>query len=129
MTAMPVRRRFGQAPASIAEARRFVAATLAASSDANGPFLDTALLAVSELATNALLHAGTDFDVVVDVGDATVSIGVVDGSPDPPIVPSARSVNEGGRGLALIDAVAVRWGTAPEGPGKRVWCELALPAP
>jgi anti-sigma regulatory factor (Ser/Thr protein kinase) len=128
MTAMLVRRRFGHAPTSIGEARRFVAATLADSSGADGVFLDTALLAVSELATNALLHARTEFDVVVDVQDATVSIGVIDGSAELPVVRSAQAVSEGGRGLALIEAVAVRWGTELDGDGKLVWCELELPS-
>ena len=53
-------------PSSVAEARRAVRAAFAGSS-ADPDLVDTAELCVSELVTNAVVHAGTDIDVVVQL--------------------------------------------------------------
>ena len=113
-------RRFPCAPQSVAEARLFVAAALTAAGRAE--MVDSARLVVSELATNAIQHAESDFDVEVDIGDV-VRVAVCDRLDGQP-VPSPFDVSSpSGRGLALIAALADRWGVEPTAFGKRVWWE------
>ena len=77
-----VRRHFDVSPWAVREARQFLAATVG---DRAGQELTEALaLILSELTTNAVRHAGTDFDVVIGI-DGHVRIEVEDGSTDLPI--------------------------------------------
>lgn len=86
---------------------------------------DAAALVVDELVTNAVLHAGTPVDVLVDVGPEALVVAVADGSSTMPGPSTASADAESGRGLALIDAVAHRWGVLPrQDGGKVVWAEL-----
>ncbi|GGT37134.1 ATP-binding protein [Streptomyces purpureus] len=85
-------------------------------------------LCVSELVTNVITHVGEGTPVSVRIaatGDGRTRVEVTD--PDPrawPVLRRATDADESGRGLALLDAVAVRWGVN-QGPGsKTVWCEL-----
>lgn len=101
---------------------------------------DTGLLLLSEIATNAVRHAGTAFDVAmrptcsglrVDVTDEAGSEGPVAGGfgsiSVQPQVPAEDG--EGGRGLLLVDALASRWGVDRAPHGSVVWFELDRPAP
>lgn len=88
--------------------------------------IDAAVLVVSELAGNAVEHAGTGFELRLEVrGDTSLRIEVLDhgpGSPDPrePDLDSER-----GRGLHLVASLAVSWGVEPvPGEGKIVWADL-----
>jgi anti-sigma regulatory factor (Ser/Thr protein kinase) len=121
-----VRRAFDPSPLSVGQARLFVAAALADGGISTTVVVESALLAVSELATNALQHAKTAFEVVVDSSEA-VRITVVDGSPELPRLRAAHGLVEGGRGVPIIDATAARWGTERAGVGKAVWWEIDLP--
>lgn len=126
---MHCRRRFRRDPHDVAGARRFVAAVLTESGvELDAAVVDVALLAVSELATNAIEHAESDFEVSVDV-DSVVRIAVHDGSPTPPVPRDASADDVSGRGMSIIDAVCDAWGVVTEAAGKHVWCELRLPAP
>lgn len=110
-------------PASAALARLFVERTLGEwGCDA---FLDQSRLLVSELVTNAVLHARTDFELVVHMTPRGVRIEVADGSPAAPVVRRYEDEAMTGRGLALVEELAARWGVdeAPHG-GKVVWFEL-----
>ncbi|MEU6704327.1 ATP-binding protein [Streptomyces wuyuanensis] len=84
-------------------------------------------LCVSELLTNVIRHLGEGVPVTVRVvqGQGSTRVEVTD--PDPralPVLRVAAADDEGGRGLALLDAVTLRWGV-DQGPGtKTVWCEL-----
>ena len=90
--------------------------------------LDDALLLVTELVTNAVVHAGTDMELHLEVGVDRARIEVADhgagglsvlrGEPD--------AGREGGRGIFLLDALAQEWGTRHFRGGKSVWFELAL---
>ncbi|GAA0498319.1 ATP-binding protein [Streptomyces olivaceiscleroticus] len=95
---------------------------------------DAASLVVTELLVNVYRHV-PDRRCTVTVrryegGGAGVVIGVHDAYPVLPRVRGAAPNAVGGRGLALVAAVADKWGVAPddEGPqrtgGKTVWCEL-----
>lgn len=87
-------------------------------------------LAVSELVTNALLHAGTPIRLRLSRLGGGVKVEVFDGDRRLPVVSSAnpesllanRSMT--GRGLALIATISDRWGADPAGAGKVIWAEL-----
>lgn len=118
--------------ASVREARRFVEGVLAASCTPGVPALaDDAGLLVSELAANAVLHARSEFDVAVyEVVDG-VRVSVRDRSSALPVLTAPSATAMSGRGLALVQTLASRWGAgtspvaAQGGPGKSVWFELA----
>jgi PAS domain S-box-containing protein len=122
----PVRARrleIGAAPDAVPTARRFAVEALAGTDHA---VLAAAELVVSELVTNALLHAGPP--VVVGVGvaatDDGVRVEVHDTSRALPVRPLADDAGMTGRGLAIVDALASRWGVEPLPDGKVVWAEL-----
>lgn len=85
------------------------------------------LLAVSELVTNALLHARTAMTVrVAAENDDVVRVDVTDGSA---VAPRGRrfTVESGtGRGLRLLDSIAEEWGVTTVNGGKTVWARIRL---
>ncbi|MEV4785650.1 ATP-binding protein [Streptomyces tuirus] len=86
-------------------------------------------LCASELVTNVIRHVGEGVPVTVRVWRAEggrVRLGVSDPGPRamPVLVAGAGTEAESGRGLALLDALAVRWGVEQEAARKTVWCEL-----
>ena len=110
-------------PASAAEARQFVDATLSGwGCDA---FVDASRLLVSELVTNAVLHARTEMTLVVRLLRGGVRVEVHDGSPVAPVVRNYEDEAMTGRGLALVDELADRWGVERDSGGKSVWFELS----
>ncbi|MDX3077449.1 SpoIIE family protein phosphatase [Streptomyces sp. MI02-7b] len=115
-------------PDAASHARRFTGRTLR-SWGLPGDEVDTALLVVSELVTNALVH--TDGQVRLDltlIGDR-LRIAVGDASPRTPVKPAIVSWQDtGGRGILLVEAVSTAWGTVPLSGGKQVWSELTVPA-
>lgn len=87
--------------------------------------LDTAELLVSEIVTNALVHAGTPVDVAFSFVDGGLRVEVTDGSPH---LPSPRGYGPSagtGRGLMLLEEMVDEWGVVPDDPGKTVWFQLA----
>jgi hypothetical protein len=108
--------------ASPAHARRFVDATLG--SWQRGEFAERASLLVSELVTNAVLHAGTPLDVVLRLGADRLRVEVRDGSPRLPERKHYATTASTGRGLLLVEALAAAWGVEEAGGGKVVWFEL-----
>jgi CheY-like chemotaxis protein len=83
-----------------------------------------AVLIVSELVSNAVVHARCPCELRLLLGDAAVRIEVDDsgvGTPDPLPASSTRPF---GRGLNLIDAMTSAWGVEPRTGGKVVWAEL-----
>jgi anti-sigma regulatory factor (Ser/Thr protein kinase) len=110
-------------PASAGAARRFVADVLGESH----PLIDTALLLVSELASNAILHAGSALVVCLRVTDRHLRIEVSDGDPRRPMLKQYDDDAVTGRGLHIVDAMADRWGVAEIEGGKAVWFELTFP--
>lgn len=116
-------RSFPPDPAAVPEARRYVDDVLSEwHLDGLSP---VATLLVSELATNAVIHAGTGFEVRLrPKGADGVRVELEDGSPD---LPARRTPSEWashGRGLLIVEAMASRSGAAPHDPGKVVWFEL-----
>jgi anti-sigma regulatory factor (Ser/Thr protein kinase) len=110
---------FPNEAASVRAARDFVAEVLY-------PFgLDDVVprIVTSELASNAVRHAQTPFRVAVDVDPATIRIEVEDGAGAQQIATDMASENTG-RGLQIVEDVAVAWGVELRGPRKAVWIEL-----
>lgn len=91
-------------------------------------------LCASELVTNVIRHVGEGVPVTVRVWPeegGRVRLGVTD--PAPPGPCPAWSQRPGprrnpGRGLALLDAPALRWGVEQEAGRKTVWCDLLTEA-
>jgi hypothetical protein len=91
---------------------------------------DAAALLVTELVTNVVDHVGGEvmFTLELAISDGWLRIAVVDGSSIRPIVRELDAANPRGRGLALVQEIAERWGSEEHRSGKRVWLELAPPA-
>jgi anti-sigma regulatory factor (Ser/Thr protein kinase) len=88
-------------------------------------FDDSATLLVSELVTNAILHAGTTIEVVVAATSGGVYVGVSDRSAQLPVRREYDKQAATGRGLELVDIIAERYGTETHDDGsKTVWFEL-----
>jgi anti-sigma regulatory factor (Ser/Thr protein kinase) len=105
------------------EARRLVAHALGRWGH-SGALSDDAQLVVTELATNAVLHAGSEFSVLARAEDTGVWISVQDSSPLAPTVRDEGLLGTSGRGLRLVAAVAVDWGVELTAEGKTVWAKL-----
>jgi anti-sigma regulatory factor (Ser/Thr protein kinase) len=67
---------------------------------------DEAILVLSELATNAVQHARTSFDVVFELVGCSVRISVTDGSNELPVVREPDSAAFGGRGIRIVSALS-----------------------
>ena len=86
--------------------------------------LEDAVLLVSELVTNSVIHGGPPVVVAVDCDGDTLQVRVRDGSS---VLPARRATDhseEGGRGLALVDTLSSDWGVDPQPDGKHVWFVL-----
>ena len=83
--------------------------------------VDDAVLLVSELVTNSVLHGGPPLVVAVDCDEATLQVRVRDGSPALPAPRNAAQGDENGRGLALVAEMSADWGVDTEKDGKHVW--------
>jgi len=83
------------------------------------------LLAVSELVTNALVHAGAVPSVSIGVAGDVIRLEVRDPSVQPPVQRAAGGA-DGGFGLRLVDAVSDSWGYDPVEGGKVVWAQFDL---
>jgi DNA-binding NarL/FixJ family response regulator len=99
---------------SAGRARKFVDETLRRWDC--GEQLDTINLLVSEVVTNAIVHAGTDVEVSrIEVTDQGLSL---------PTPREASDEETSGRGLALVEALASEWGVDSRPEGKVVWFEV-----
>ncbi|MFF5971246.1 ATP-binding protein [Streptomyces sp. NPDC012769] len=90
------------------------------------------LLMVSEVVTNACLHAGGPEQLVLRQSEGHLRVEVYDGNPASPRSDVPRSPSlPGGHGLMVLDRLAGAWGAAAKddgAPGKVVWLEVALPS-
>ncbi len=77
---------------------------------------------VSELATNAVVHAATTFRLSIERTDKLVRVEVLDGGGGHTHLRSPSNGDLHGRGLQLVDALSDQWGTTECGEqGKTVW--------
>lgn len=118
-------------PAEVGRARKWARSRLAGSGIRDDePLAETLILLVSELVTNAVVHTGCPAVVRLSLPGggpaeaATVRLEVADTSDRAPVPRCVGDEATGGRGLALVDCLADRWGWSVEAGGKRIWCEL-----
>ncbi|HLI37776.1 MAG TPA: SpoIIE family protein phosphatase [Streptosporangiaceae bacterium] len=122
-------------PEAAAAARKFVRDTLRSwdlpgrSADA-ARLVDDAVLLTSELVTNALVHAGTPFEVTCGLAGGELEVAISDKHPTRTLrdIPMAESLPaERGRGLLLPSALASCWGVTYGKTAKAVWFRMSLP--
>lgn len=89
---------------------------------------DVELLA-TEVATNALRHAGTEFDVTIAYLGPSLRVEVRDASNELPRRREPDPDDGGGRGIWLVDLLASDWGVEAGDSGKRVWFEVPVTHP
>ncbi|MFD5538135.1 ATP-binding protein [Streptomyces sp. NPDC127079] len=106
---------------------------------ASAEVVDKVSVIVAELAANAVTHGrvpGRDFELRVTLVTGSVRVEVTDTRaerrpPAPGAVRPPRPLDDGGRGLVLVDALADRWEVLdrdrPDAPGKTVRAEVDLP--
>jgi anti-sigma regulatory factor (Ser/Thr protein kinase) len=118
-------------PESVSAAREIARQVLG---DAN-PATETAMLLVSELVTNSVMHSksgepGGSVTIALCEGPAGVLIQVCDdGGPSEPRVSAIAAGDAGdaehGYGLLLVDVLADRWGTISSPEGRVTWCRVS----
>ncbi|MCM2388583.1 ATP-binding protein [Streptomyces albipurpureus] len=116
-----------RAPESVRSARRLVSSALRAWGLER--LEDTAWIVVTELMSNAVVHArlSTVRVTVTRRDQCVVRIAVVDRSRRVPQSQAADLDDESGRGLAIVAALCSgRWGAVPLRRGKCVWAEVEL---
>lgn len=109
----------------LAQTRRAVRGWLAASGLTETA--DSAVLLMNELATNVQQHAPGPARLRLFLRPGLLRCEVLDSHRALPVLVSADTDAEGGRGLRLVDALALCWGSVPAGRGKAVWFELPVP--
>ncbi|MCU1593461.1 MAG: putative sensor protein [Frankiales bacterium] len=120
-TGVPQRLDLSAEPSSVGEARRFVRGVLGdwGLDDA----VEVVALLVSELATNAVLHARTAYAVIISADDDDICVEVLDRSEVPPRQRQNSPSAATGRGVGLVDQLSRSWGSRPADHGfaKSVW--------
>lgn len=92
---------------------------------------DTAVLLMSELVTNAIMHGEPPVELIVQgADDDALRVEVRDGDRESFALLQPQSERAsyrlGGRGLQLVDSLSARWGACVEGRIKSVWFEIDL---
>ncbi|MGW2960470.1 SpoIIE family protein phosphatase [Streptomyces sp. NPDC001220] len=113
-------------PERIAEARQQLRELL---HDWDSPDqVDSAVLLVSEMLTNVLVHTDADALLLAEVWgqapDRRLRVEVTDAGDDLPHKRRPGELASSGRGLVLIELLAEAWGVDPRGEGKSIWFEL-----
>lgn len=86
-------------------------------------------LLTGEVVANSIKHTQAACAVSVQWTGQRLRIEVTDAEPTLVRLSHADPMDESGRGLFLVEALATTWGSAPCGAGKTTWFELALPGP
>jgi anti-sigma regulatory factor (Ser/Thr protein kinase) len=110
---------------SAAAARSWARGVLEAWS-ANEDVVDSAVLGISELVSNSVLHAQSTVRVELDLDDRCLLVLVTDaGGHSSPSPQDVEPTSSRGRGLAVVRAIATAWGNEQSSRGSTVWFELA----
>ncbi|MFE3555463.1 SpoIIE family protein phosphatase [Streptomyces sp. NPDC059193] len=90
--------------------------------------VDSAVLMVSEMVTNVLMHTDGDAllvaEAVGELGERRLRVEVADGSDELPHKRHPGEMASSGRGVLLTEMLADAWGVDPRGEGKSIWFEL-----
>ncbi len=116
-------RRFHCQAESVAGARHFVRDVL---SDQSRETVEAAELMVSELATNSVRHARSDFELAIQRTRDEIRVEVSDHGEGQPVLRSPTPREQSGRGLRIVQELAEDWGITPSPNGKLVWFSLPL---
>jgi anti-sigma regulatory factor (Ser/Thr protein kinase) len=108
-------------PAAAREARSWIVSALGNWPDAG---VETARLLVTEVVTNAVLHARTPIEVCVRPVGSRIRFEIADEHPAGPLFKHFQLDAMTGRGLRLLDSMADEWGVARTEGGKVVWFTL-----
>jgi anti-sigma regulatory factor (Ser/Thr protein kinase) len=111
-------------PSSATRARRLAREQLAMACPSE--VLETVSLLVTELVTNAILHARTPLRLVIETHADYVHLCVEDASRLQPEVHHYGTDAVTGRGLALVEQLASSWGVDGTSTGKVVWCKIPI---
>jgi anti-sigma regulatory factor (Ser/Thr protein kinase) len=122
---MSARQHFAGAEGSVAAARRLV---VEETSHLAPEIREAAELMVSELATNAVVHADSSFEVLIDVTGTSLLVEVTDHGVGAPRPQSPGEHDPHGRGLRIVQALSDSWGIdhRESGAGKTVWFTVRL---
>ncbi|GGT39077.1 magnesium or manganese-dependent protein phosphatase [Streptomyces kurssanovii] len=116
-------------PERIAAARRHLRELLHDWEDTEQ--VDSAVLMVSEMVTNVLVHTDGDALIVAEVAHHTpkrrLRVEITDTSDELPHRRRPGEMASSGRGLLLTEMLADNWGVDPRGEGKSIWFELYEP--
>lgn len=120
-------RTFRALPTSVRDARLFVEKSIG---DVDEDALGAIMVMVSELATNCVRHAATEFTVRVEGFPGKVRVEVTDGGSGEPVLRHPDWGEPRGRGLLVVEQFSDEWGVIRgDGPGKMVWFSLNLAPP
>jgi anti-sigma regulatory factor (Ser/Thr protein kinase) len=86
--------------------------------------VDIATLAMSELVTNAIVHAGSPILVLAEYDAGNLTMAVADGNNQLPALLPPDDVREGGRGVAIVAQLGATWGVQSTVLGKIVWVNI-----
>jgi hypothetical protein len=109
-------------------ARRMAAATLRRWGHGETLIADVSLV-VSELASNAVRHAGSSFSVALQTRGPLLRVTVEDRALLHDTASDARMMPRPPHGLCVVDSLATSWGVEPTRTGKLVWAQLTYAAP
>jgi anti-sigma regulatory factor (Ser/Thr protein kinase) len=123
---MSFQRQFAGVPESVAAARAFVRDVVELPDET----LQSVMIMVSELATNAVVHAHGAFVVSVECTDDIMRVEVSDQGTGAPTLRSPDADDPHGRGLQVVAGLSDDWGVVPDSPSSptRVWFSVGLPA-
>ena len=114
-------------PSSAGEARRLLRDAMP--EETSEESTDAAALALSEIVTNALVHAGTPMRLRVILAPSAVRVELADGSARLPLPREYSRAAGTGRGLHMVTEIVDEWGAHHDEDGKVVWFEIADPEP
>jgi anti-sigma regulatory factor (Ser/Thr protein kinase) len=116
-------RRFRCEAASVSAARHFVRDVLR---EQSREAVEAAELMTSELATNSVRHAHSDFELTIHCSQREIRVEVSDGGQGQPTLRSPTPHERSGRGLRIVAELSDTWGTVPSTNGKMVWFTLPV---
>lgn len=105
---------------SVRAARAF-ARERCSTADLRPPACDLVVLLVSELVTNAIVHAGSEARLAITTSGSSLRVEVGDDSPVHPRVLALGPAAPHGRGVGFVARLATSWGVRDEPVGKVVW--------